>query len=120
MVDITIAAWRACFEDPTLIADADFLQLGCDSLAAVPIGLHLEEVLGWPVSPDEIFACRTPQVLARHLASPTAHGVDAARSEERRVGKACVSTCRSQCVPDYYTKNYDDSATLIKQHILIS
>src|SRR3546814_9420732 len=28
MVDITIAAWRACFEDPTLTADADFLQLG--------------------------------------------------------------------------------------------
>src|SRR3546814_20260235 len=102
MVDITIAAWRACFEDPTLTADADFLQLGGDSLAAVHIGLHLEEVLGWPVSPDEIFACRTPQVLARHLASPTAHGVDAAdRSEERRVGKECVSTCRSRWAQNY-------------------
>src|SRR3546814_8332452 len=67
MVDITIAAWRACFEDPTLTADADFLQLGGDSLAAVHIGLHLEEVLGWPVSPDEIFACRTPQILARRF-----------------------------------------------------
>src|SRR3546814_13251031 len=26
------------------------------------------------------------------------------RSEERRVGKACVSTCRSRWSPDYYKK----------------
>src|SRR3546814_19174549 len=101
MVDITIAAWRACFEDPTLIADADFLQLGGDSLAAVHIGLHLEEVLGWPVSPDEIFACRTPQVLARHLASPTAHGVDAADSgtADTRIGDLDSFRCFPVCTP---------------------
>src|SRR3546814_15484180 len=27
-----------------------------------------------------------------------------ARSEERRVGKECVSTCRSRWCPDHYTK----------------
>src|SRR3546814_16303623 len=26
------------------------------------------------------------------------------RSEERRVGHACVSTCRSRCSPSHYTK----------------
>src|SRR3546814_16574688 len=29
---------------------------------------------------------------------------DAGRSEERRVGKECVSTCRSRWSPDHYTK----------------
>src|SRR3546814_16862838 len=29
------------------------------------------------------------------------------RSEERRVGKECVSTCRSRWSPDHYTKNKD-------------
>src|SRR3546814_12717899 len=28
----------------------------------------------------------------------------AARSEERRVGKECVSTCRSRCSPTHYKK----------------
>src|SRR3546814_12339987 len=29
----------------------------------------------------------------------------AARSEERRVGKECVSTCRTRCSPDHKKKN---------------
>src|SRR3546814_14444483 len=40
---------------------------------------------------------------------PAPHGVDAglfaqARSEERRVGKECVSTCRTRGSPDHYKK----------------
>src|SRR3546814_15130607 len=31
--------------------------------------------------------------------------VDASRSEERRVGKECVSTCRSRWSPYHYKKN---------------
>src|SRR3546814_18340215 len=31
------------------------------------------------------------------------HGLAARRSEERRVGKECVSTCRSRCAP-YHSK----------------
>src|SRR3546814_13456269 len=31
------------------------------------------------------------------------------RSEERRVGKACVSTCRSRCAP-YHSKNKNASS----------
>src|SRR3546814_11416072 len=30
------------------------------------------------------------------------------RSEERRVGKECVSTCRSRWSPDHYKKKYYD------------
>src|SRR3546814_19580348 len=33
------------------------------------------------------------------------------RSEERRVGKACVSTCSSRCSPSYYKKK-DDSTSI--------
>src|SRR3546814_4771565 len=32
-------------------------------------------------------------------------GAGAGRSEERRVGKECVSTCRSRCSPYHYKKN---------------
>src|SRR3546814_12671983 len=31
-------------------------------------------------------------------------GVNLGRSEERRVGKECVSTCRSRCAPDHKKK----------------
>src|SRR3546814_12052208 len=34
-------------------------------------------------------------------------GVEAVRSEERRVGKECVSTCRSRWSPYHYKKNTD-------------
>src|SRR3546814_14451685 len=37
-------------------------------------------------------------------AGHTAHQTIAIRSEERRVGKECVSTCRSRWSPDHYTK----------------
>src|SRR3546814_15173216 len=33
-----------------------------------------------------------------------AHSADPARSEERRVGKECVSTCRSRWSPDHLKK----------------
>src|SRR3546814_13936512 len=38
--------------------------------------------------------------------------VSLTRSEERRVGKECVSTCRSRWLPDYYNKNQN----YIKNH----
>src|SRR3546814_15800220 len=37
------------------------------------------------------------------LQEPVEHPVE--RSEERRVGKECVSTCRSRWSPDHYKKN---------------
>src|SRR3546814_20064264 len=39
------------------------------------------------------------------------HGVSIPRSEERRVGKECVSTCRSRCSPYHKTKNKQNHTT---------
>src|SRR3546814_20471620 len=39
------------------------------------------------------------------VALPVFHGIDTGRSEERRVGKACVSTCRSGWSPYHYNNN---------------
>src|SRR3546814_17701142 len=38
---------------------------------------------------------------------PPRAGVEAVRSEERRVGKECVGTCRSRWSPYHYKKNTD-------------
>src|SRR3546814_15268143 len=41
---------------------------------------------------------RLAQMRAAFTAQPTRNGLD--RSEERRVGKECVSTCRSRVAPE--------------------
>src|SRR3546814_15645630 len=50
---------------------------------------------------------RTRRALRRHavIHVPGAEIVDVVRSEERRVGKECVSTCRSRWSPDHKKKN---------------
>src|SRR3546814_13723128 len=53
---------------------------------------------------SESFARRHGLKGAR-LAASAVEGGDA-RSEERRLGKACVSTCRSRGSPYHKTKNY--------------
>src|SRR3546814_14015031 len=45
--------------------------------------------------------CRTSTETSEKLANTCAN-----RSEERRVGKECVSTCRSRWLPYHYTKKY--------------
>src|SRR3546814_17310238 len=42
---------------------------------------------------------------------PAFVGVDGNRSEERRVGKECVSTCRSRCSPYHSKKHSPQSLT---------
>src|SRR3546814_2401946 len=42
-----------------------------------------------------------PDVLQRKGAYPPPPGAPSIRSEERRVGKECVSTCRSRWSPDH-------------------
>src|SRR3546814_20796519 len=45
------------------------------------------------------------------------HGVlDGLRSEERRVGKECVSTCRSRWSPYHYKKNNIIKTKIHQQH----
>src|SRR3546814_14894382 len=43
-------------------------------------------------------------ISPRNWAMPPGRAASAARSEERRVGKECVSTCRSRWSPQYYKK----------------
>src|SRR3546814_20091855 len=45
-------------------------------------------------------------------------GAVALRSEERRVGKECVSTCRSRWSPYHYKKNITHSTITLSQHNL--
>src|SRR3546814_7763227 len=67
---------------------------------------------GWPLSSDDwdaqmmFFVQRGYRVVAhdrrghgRSTQISDGHDMDT-RSEERRVGKECVSTCRSRCVPE--------------------
>src|SRR3546814_16888088 len=55
---------------------------------------------GLDIAAREIFEQLTNSFLgAVRLANITAHGTVGIRSEERRVGKECVSTCRSRWSP---------------------
>src|SRR3546814_14446455 len=46
-------------------------------------------------------------------------GFTFSRSEERRVGKECVSTCRSRWSPSHYKKKYSKNYTLPFAHFVI-
>src|SRR3546814_3861096 len=65
-------------------------------------GRHLAEQFG-PGARIGDFVCRCPCILIRRdIADALARGLDRVeldRSEERRVGKECVSTCRSRWSP---------------------
>src|SRR3546814_13346007 len=69
------------------------LQFNLKQMTAESIVAHLQEVLG-----QESMQYETP---ALRLLAQAASGSmrDALRSEERRVGKECVSTCRCRCSP---------------------
>src|SRR3546814_17163130 len=57
-----------------------------------PVGMSGDE---WP-DPFVFGAAEPPQECDKGAGEP--------RSEERRVGKECVSTCRSRWTPDHYKK----------------
>src|SRR3546814_11279504 len=65
--------------------------------------------IGWPdphaVAADDD-AVADAHAVHRHGADPdrTVGVVHHERSEERRVGKECVSTCRSRWTPNHYKK----------------
>src|SRR3546814_13745000 len=69
---------------------------------------------GSPRGPRTIALWQPPLVDAKAGTRASAHResaavlaglVDAGRSEERRGGKECVSTCSSRLSPDHYKKN---------------
>src|SRR3546814_18111713 len=63
----------------------------------------LEMLAGVPTVVYGYFAALTVAPAVRDAA--VAVGIQWARSEERRVGKECVSTCRSRWAPSSYKNN---------------
>src|SRR3546814_13487906 len=64
--------------------------------------------LWWQDSRRLVTICRFA-IVREQEAGPTSYPlpqlpISRFRSEERRVGKECVSTCRSRCSPSHYTK----------------
>src|SRR3546814_906577 len=63
---------------------------------------------GIPMREDAIFLLASltkPIVTAAIMRLVEQHRIELDRSEERRVGKECVSTCRSRWSPYHLTKN---------------
>src|SRR3546814_15769367 len=59
-----------------------------------------------PAEAVEALELGQPLDLVRFAAHVRAEHLPHARSEERRVGKECVSTCRSRWSPYHYKKKY--------------
>lgn len=75
-----LEAWRVCFDDTSLNENSDFFSIGGDSLTAVHLGLHLEELLFRKVSPEAIFSCRTPKQLTCLLCAKKEQGLEISTS----------------------------------------
>src|SRR3546814_16650085 len=56
------------------------------------------------------------RVLAQAAVAPT-RPLQTQRSEERRVGKECVSKCRSRCAPDHIKKNKNQKDNTKNEHV---
>src|SRR3546814_14186856 len=70
------------------------------SLYLIEGELQFEDTAGKALS-----TLRANDAAATHrIAHQSPRTVSARRSEERRVGKECVSTCRSRWSPDHYKK----------------
>src|SRR3546814_13413970 len=65
-------------------------QHGCDFISAMPTNLY---------GPGDNFDLESSHVLPALIRK--AHEAKVRRSEERRVGTECVSTCRSRWLSDY-------------------
>src|SRR3546814_20976358 len=61
--------------------------------------------IGWDLSAAAIWRPQATQNIVMRL-----------RSEERRVGKECVSTCRSRWSPDHYKKKKNNIMTRNPRH----
>src|SRR3546814_18007484 len=85
------------------LADIDMLDLDIGHLDAPGIGLAVEDFLDIVVQLVAFGQHLVEVMLAEHRTQgglgQLAGGGEIVRSEERRVGKACVSTCRSRWSP---------------------
>src|SRR3546814_11257095 len=72
----------------------------CGSAAILPLVAMLCDIFNPPVS-----GRWNPTRTQLNISNPNI----ASRSEERRVGKECVSTCRSRWSPYHYQKTYTNT-----------
>src|SRR3546814_15083773 len=80
------------------VCSSDLMHLGARRLPNDENARGRAELCDWPGTEREI---RRTKGAGRYL--PLQHRVGM-RSEERRVGKECVSTCRSRWSPYHYKK----------------
>src|SRR3546814_11532224 len=59
---------------------------------------------------------RSASLVASHLRSVWPRSLPTGRSEERRVGKECVSTCRSRWSTYHYKKNSQHTTHIVNNH----
>lgn len=67
MQDAVAAAFAGVFPAAEVTPDSDFFDLGGDSVAALQLTLHLEDVLGWPVHPSLLIHHPVVSALAEAL-----------------------------------------------------
>src|SRR3546814_20452142 len=88
----------------------DRYLMSSDYLDALECGMQPEDGSQYWVAPfiqavfDKVITPRRPDVTAV-IKTNSAMQISYMRSKERRVGKECVSTCRSRCSPYHYTKH---------------
>src|SRR3546814_20626264 len=87
------------------------LVLQCPGSARTPLLLRPHRPQRWETRP-----CRRHRLDRRHGRHANASAI---RSEERRVGKECVSTCRSRWSPYHYKKK-KTKKTYIKTRIHVN
>src|SRR3546814_1301337 len=69
---------------------------------ALPIYRDLPDLFAWASgkkNAEETLAASSPDRIADDISASRKSSKPASRSEERRVGKECVSTCRSRWSP---------------------
>src|SRR3546814_11023381 len=77
-------------------------QHGCDFISAMPTNLY------GPGDNFDLHSSHVLPALIRKAHEAKLAGADAIRSEERRVGQECVSTCRSRWSPYHSQKKNKD------------
>jgi thioesterase domain-containing protein/acyl carrier protein len=60
-----VDVWRRALADPDLDEDADFFEMGGDSIAAVEVVTAVGELIGRPVAVATLLSAPTPRAMAR-------------------------------------------------------
>src|SRR3546814_16025120 len=91
------------FPDTTLFRsanEAEFADAQASRMVQYATDAQIEEAIDNGGVMDGVQIA--PGVLTQEKTRRVQAAIDQARSEERSVGKGCVSTCRSRWSPEYY------------------